>query len=273
MDAASARCRWRHHGGRPRAARDAGRSGSPWRSRRRSSSTARQTRSHRATAAVGVPEGPPYFEELLRFILRERGPAVPERTDHPRHPHGERAGHSRGSAQRGQPPGRPEPGVDLRSPVPAPDRDRESRRIRRSERREHPRAGAAIGRLAEALAKCGFVERSGQGADRMFEESIVREAAARLRRHGRVPGVAHAARRDSGRGVSASSGTDRAGDARAALTTDLVVLDLVHRSQEIPKALASRVPLLLEKRVLEKRGRSKLMLSSRFYEFVGKRGE
>ena len=47
----------------------------------------------------------------------------------------------------------------------------------------------------------------------------------------------------------------------------------MHRSQEIPKALASRVPLLLEKRVLEKRGRSKLMLSSRFYEFVGKRGE
>jgi hypothetical protein len=31
--------------------------------------------------------------------------------------------------------------------------------------------------------------------------------------------------------------------------------------------------MLLDRRVLEKRGRAKLMLSSRLYEFVGKRGE
>ncbi len=129
-------------------------------------------------------------------------------------------------------------------------------------------------RLAEALARCGFVERSGQGADRMFEESI-REGKPR-------PDFA---RTDEYQVALTLRGEiqdeaflrflERIGQETLASfsTTDLVVLDLVHRSQEIPKALASRVPMLLEKRVLEKRGRAKLMLSSKFYEFVGKRGE
>ena len=129
-------------------------------------------------------------------------------------------------------------------------------------------------RLAEALAKCGFVERSGQGADRMFEESI-REGKPRPDFSGTDEYQVSLTLRGEIQDEAFLRFLERIGQETLASfsTTDLVVLDLVHRSQEIPKALASRVPLLLEKRVLEKRGRSKLMLSSRFYEFVGKRGE
>lgn len=129
-------------------------------------------------------------------------------------------------------------------------------------------------RLAEALAKCGFVERSGQGADRMFEESI-REGKPRPDFAGTDEYQVSLTLRGEIQDEAFLRFLERIGQETLASfsTTDLVVLDLVHRNQEIPKALASRVPLLLEKRVLEKRGRSKLMLSSRFYEFVGKRGE
>lgn len=129
-------------------------------------------------------------------------------------------------------------------------------------------------RLAEALARCGFVERSGQGADRMFEESI-REGKPRPDFVGTDEYQVALTLRGEIQDEAFLRFLERIGQETLASfsTTDLVVLDLVHRSQEIPKALASRVPMLLEKRVLEKRGRAKLMLSSKFYEFVGKRGE
>jgi ATP-dependent DNA helicase RecG len=129
-------------------------------------------------------------------------------------------------------------------------------------------------RLAEALAKCGFVERSGQGADRMFEESI-REGKPRPDFTGTDEFQVALTLRGEIQDEAFLHFLERIGQETLASfsTTDLVVIDLVHRGEEVPKALASRVPLLVEKRVLEKRGRAKLMLSSRFYEFVGKRGE
>lgn len=129
-------------------------------------------------------------------------------------------------------------------------------------------------RLAEALAKCGFVERSGQGADRMFEEAI-REGKPLPDFAGTDDYQVALTLRGEIQDEAFLRFLERIGQETLASfsTTDLVVLDLVHRGEEIPKALATRVPLLLEKRVLEKRGRAKMMLSSRFYEFVGKRGE
>lgn len=129
-------------------------------------------------------------------------------------------------------------------------------------------------RLAEALAKCGFVERSGQGADRMFEEAI-REGKPRPDFAGTDDYQVALTLRGEIQDEAFLRFLERIGQETLASfsTTDLVVLDLVHRGEEIPKAIATRVPLLLEKRVLEKRGRAKLMLSSRFYELVGKRGE
>lgn len=129
-------------------------------------------------------------------------------------------------------------------------------------------------RLAEALAKCGFVERSGQGADRMFEESI-REGKPRPDFAGTDEYQVALTLRGEIQDEAFLKFLERIGQESLASfsTTDLVVLDLVHRGEAIPKALATRVPLLLEKRILEKRGRKKLMLSSRYYEFVGKRGE
>jgi ATP-dependent DNA helicase RecG len=131
-------------------------------------------------------------------------------------------------------------------------------------------------RLAEALAKCGFVERSGQGADRMFEESI-REGKPRPDFTGTDDYQVSLTLRGDVQDVAFLRFLERVGQETLASfsTNDLVVLDLVHRGEEVPKNLAPRVPLLLDKGVLERsgRGRKKLMLSSRFYEFVGRRGE
>ena len=129
-------------------------------------------------------------------------------------------------------------------------------------------------RLAEALSRCGFVERSGQGADRMFEESI-REGKPRPDFSGTDEYQVSVVLRGEVQDEAFLRFLERVGqETQAAFsTTDLVVLDLVHRAEPVPRALAPRVPLLLEKGVLEKRGRTKLMLSSRFYDFVGKRGE
>jgi ATP-dependent DNA helicase RecG len=129
-------------------------------------------------------------------------------------------------------------------------------------------------RLAEALARCGFVERSGQGANRMFEEAI-REGKQRPDFSGTDEFQVALALRGEIQDEAFLRFLERVGQETLASfsTADFVVIDLVHRGEEVPKALSTRVPVLVEKRVLEKRGRAKLMLSSRFYELVGKRGE
>ncbi|ACL63742.1 putative transcriptional regulator [Anaeromyxobacter dehalogenans 2CP-1] len=131
-------------------------------------------------------------------------------------------------------------------------------------------------RLAEALAKCGFVERSGQGADRMFEESI-KEGKPRPDFAGTDDYQVALTLRGDVQDVAFLRFLERVGQETLVSfsTTDLVVLDIVHRGEEVPKNLASRVPQLVEKGVLERygRGRKKLMLSRRFYAFVGRKGE
>jgi ATP-dependent DNA helicase RecG len=54
-------------------------------------------------------------------------------------------------------------------------------------------------------------------------------------------------------------------------TTDLIVLDLVHREKPIPHWARDRLPLLRRSGVIEKTGR-KYILSRRFYKFVGRKG-
>jgi len=129
-------------------------------------------------------------------------------------------------------------------------------------------------RIAEALARCGLVERSGQGADRMFETSIregkrppsfegsdAYQVAVTL--DGRVHEqgfVAYLRRLDEER-----PGT--------ILVEDLVVLDAVHRKLPVPDALRSRVDGLVEAGALERIGRGRVGLSKRFYSFLGRPAE
>jgi len=130
--------------------------------------------------------------------------------------------------------------------------------------------------MAEAFARCGLVERSGQGANRMFEQCI-----------------------KEGKRQPDFSGTD---DYQVSLTLpgevqdpkflrfleeieketqapfsteDLMVLDLVHREQPLPLQLRPHLSHLREFGAIEAYGHGKgvrYLLSRRFYEFLGKKG-
>ena len=128
-------------------------------------------------------------------------------------------------------------------------------------------------RIAEAIARCGLVERSGQGVNRMFEECI---------REGKL--------------IPDFSGTDdyevwvtlhgevqderflrfleKVGRERlnSFITEDFLLLDLVHRDQVIPSRLKHRIPYLIDQGVIELAGDSRCILSRAFYSFLGQKG-
>ena len=127
-------------------------------------------------------------------------------------------------------------------------------------------------RIAEVFAKCGLVERSGQGADRMFENSVKEsklppdfsgtdDYQVSLVLHGEVqdPLFLRFLEQIGKETLSTFH------------TTDLLVLDLVHRGQPIPRWARDRIPVLRRLEVIEKVGRD-YILSRQFYEFVGRKG-
>ena len=131
-------------------------------------------------------------------------------------------------------------------------------------------------RIAEALAYCGLVERSGQGADRMFRESI-REGKPKpdfsgtdayqvfVKVNGEVQNpqfIAFIERVSNENLVSIA-------------VEDFLLLDLVYRGQAVPDELKTRLPEMVERGVLEKVGRgrgTRYVLSRRFYSYLGKKG-
>jgi ATP-dependent DNA helicase RecG len=131
-------------------------------------------------------------------------------------------------------------------------------------------------RLAEALGKCGLVERAGQGANRMFE-ACIREGKRRPDLSGtdehevrvRLPGEVQDPRflrflEKVGQETETSFSTE-----------DLLVLDLVQHEQPVGSELADRLTALTELGALERIGRgrgARHMLSRRFYGFLGERG-
>jgi ATP-dependent DNA helicase RecG len=129
-------------------------------------------------------------------------------------------------------------------------------------------------RLADALARCGLVERSGQGADRMFSSAV---------REGKLPPDFTGS--DAYQVSVVLSGQvqderflaflDRLGKEtqRSLSLDDLVVLDAVHRDAPVPEYVQARIPGLISMGALERVSRKKLILSRRFYAFVGERGE
>lgn len=129
-------------------------------------------------------------------------------------------------------------------------------------------------RLAEALARCGFVERAGQGADRMFA-ACIREGKALpdfartdayevdLTLHGDVQDPRFIRFLEQ---VSAEKGV------LFGVADDLLVLHLVHREQPVPDLLRPAVRKLIELGIVERAGRKKLVLSRRFHAFLGQSG-
>lgn len=128
-------------------------------------------------------------------------------------------------------------------------------------------------RIAEALAKCGLVERSGQGMDLMFKQSI---------RQGKpLPDLA---RSDAHSVVVLLRGEvgdprflrflEQIGDEqlRYFSTDDFLVIDLVHRGEPVPDHLKNRIKGLVDSGAVERSGRGKVILSRKFYTFLGEPG-
>ncbi|KAA3609100.1 MAG: transcriptional regulator [Planctomycetota bacterium] len=131
-------------------------------------------------------------------------------------------------------------------------------------------------RVAESLARCGLVERAGQGFDLIYGECI---------RHGKA--LPDFTRTDEHFVWLTLHGTiqdpaflrflEKVGNETQISfdLEDLLVLDLVHREQKVEDPLARRLGSLLEHGILERIGRGRgvrYLLSSRFYKALGKPG-
>ena len=132
-------------------------------------------------------------------------------------------------------------------------------------------------RIAEVFAKCGLVERSGQGANRMFEESI-KESKPRpnftrsdnyqisVTLHGEVEDPQFLKFLEQVGKETLTSFT----------TQDLLILDFINRDEQILlKELKENVASLRDREIIEMIGRGKgtrYILSRRFYKFLGKGG-
>ena len=131
-------------------------------------------------------------------------------------------------------------------------------------------------RLAEALAKCGLIERSGQGMNLMFEQAI---------RQGKpLPSLAgtsaHEVRLTLDGLVKRPAfvrfmerlGAERL---RSYSTYDFLTLDYLHREEPLPDYLKARLPGLIEGGAVESIGHGKgtrYLLSHRLYAALGAKG-
>ncbi len=131
-------------------------------------------------------------------------------------------------------------------------------------------------RIAEVLAKCGLVERAGQGFDLMYQECIryskplpdfsrTSEHSVWVTLHGEI------------QDPEFLRFLEEVGRERAAsfTTEDFLVIDFVHREQPVLEYLAPRVQTLLDQGIIERMGRgrgTRYLLSRRFYRFMGQGG-
>jgi ATP-dependent DNA helicase RecG len=125
--------------------------------------------------------------------------------------------------------------------------------------------------IATILTRCGLVERSGQGMNLIFEESIKQSKP--------VPDFARTDKYQVGLTLHGTVQNpdfvrfvEKVGqETTAAFTTrDWLVLDLIAREEKVPPGLRPRVPRLLELGLIERVARQ-FMLSRRYYEFTGER--
>lgn len=131
-------------------------------------------------------------------------------------------------------------------------------------------------RIADALARCGLVERAGQGANRIFE-TCIREGKAlpdfantdgwqvSLTLHGQI------------RDPRFVRFLERAGhETQTSFDThELMVLDLVHREVAVPSEHRPRLRRLVDLGIVETVGRgrgTRYLLSRRFYAAIGQAG-
>lgn len=131
-------------------------------------------------------------------------------------------------------------------------------------------------RIAEAFARCGLVERSGQGMN-MIYEACIKESKPKpdfihtdpyhvwLTLHGEVQHPEFLR-------FLEKLGAERL---ESFTTQDLLVIDHIFRDESVPDGFKGNLMRLAEQGILERisRGRgTRYVLSRRFYKFIGKRG-
>lgn len=131
-------------------------------------------------------------------------------------------------------------------------------------------------RIADVFAKCGLVERSGQGARLMFERSI-RDGKLRPDFSGTDDYEVFLSLHGEVRDTRFLKFFGKIGQETLATfsTQDFLVVDLIHREQPVPPDLQDRLPRLLELGVIESQGRRSnkaYFLSRRFYTALGEGG-
>ncbi len=128
-------------------------------------------------------------------------------------------------------------------------------------------------RIADILARCGLVERSGQGMNLMFELSVKQAKSlpdfkGTDRMHVRVtldglvqdPKLLLMMERIGLETLQSFS------------TGDFLVLNHIRCEQAVPDELRDRIPRLLDIGVIERVARGKFILGRRYYAAVGKKG-
>ncbi len=127
--------------------------------------------------------------------------------------------------------------------------------------------------IAELLARCGLVERAGQGMNLIFEQSI-RQAKSLPDFHDtdryQVQLTLDGLVRDPALLVM----MERIGKEtlQTFSTDDFLLVDRIHGEESVPERLRPRLSRLVEMGVIEKVGRSRYMLSRRFYAESGSKG-
>jgi len=131
-------------------------------------------------------------------------------------------------------------------------------------------------RICEAFQRCGLVERSGQGADKMFRAAI-QESKPVPDFGGSDDYLVALTLRGDIQDPAFLRFFEKVGAERLASfsTEDFLLIDRIHREQPLPEHLKLRIPRLVDCGVLEKIGRgrgTRHILSQRFYGFLDKKG-
>ena len=131
-------------------------------------------------------------------------------------------------------------------------------------------------RVADVMAKCDLVERSGQGADLMFS-TCVKESKP-LPNYGASDAYeVHLVMSGEVQDDRFLHYLERVGSETLASfnSDDFLLLDAIHRELAIPDRLGPRLSPLLDLGVIESKGRgrgTRYLLSERFYQLSGNRG-
>ncbi len=128
-------------------------------------------------------------------------------------------------------------------------------------------------RIADIFARCGLVERSGQGMNLIYEQSIrqgkslpdfsgtdAHQVTLTLQGEVQDPAFVQFLER-----VGRETGLTFS-------TQDFLLLDRIHREAPVPDHLRGRLAALLDAGVLERAGRGRFLLSGRFYTLIGRKG-